>query len=203
MKKIGIIGGTFNPVHLAHLILAEQAYQQYALDTIIFMPSFRPPHKSMNMVLSDVDRLAMLKLALQGNEHFTFSTLEIEKGDVSYTCETLRILQEKMPEDRLYFIIGGDSLYQLKNWYQPELIFQYAHILAASRYGYHDEQTDQMIALYRETYHASIDKILIPSMNISSHDIRNMISEGKSVKYIVQDAVIEYIQAHNLYRDQK
>ncbi len=199
MDKIGIMGGTFNPVHIAHLVLAEQAYQQYDLDKIIFMPSYRPPHKDSSAVLNDKHRLAMLKLAIQENSHFTYSTLEIDKEDTSYTCDTLRILMDTMPDTNLYFIIGGDSLCNIENWYHPELIFKRAHILASSRYAYNDHQIDQAIESIRSMYNASIDKVIIPSMEISSQHLRTMIAEGKSVKYLVPDLVIQYIEEHHLY----
>ena len=123
MKRIGIMGGTFNPIHSVHLIMAQVAYHQFHLDKVLFMPSKHPPHKDNSVIISDEHRTRMIQLAIDGNSNFEFSDLELKREVTTYTSDTLTYLTEKNPDTEYYFIIGGDSLEQLENWHKPEVIF--------------------------------------------------------------------------------
>ncbi len=122
-SKIGIMGGTFNPIHFAHLILAESAYEELNLDKILFMPSKKPPHKLNESIESDEHRIQMIQLAIKSNPHFDLSCVELEREGITYTADTLEELNRNYPQDEFYFIIGADSLFQIEDWWHPEQIF--------------------------------------------------------------------------------
>ena len=122
MKRIGIMGGTFDPVHNGHLLLGRQALSEYGLDQVWYMPSHIPPHKKDHRITDPKDRLAMLELALKGIPFFTVSDFEMKRDGNTYTAQTLELLKDAYPEDEFYFIIGADSLFQLETWYHPERV---------------------------------------------------------------------------------
>ena len=200
MKKIGIMGGTFNPIHNAHLVLAEQAYAKYNLDKIIFMPAKKPPHKDSRGLATDEHRIEMIRLSIKDNPHFELSTLEMERDTVSYTAETLRLLTDLYPDTEFYFIIGGDSLMSLHSWREPEVIFQLSTIIAAGRSGFLSDDVKQEVLRLRKEYACSIELLEIPNMDISSRSIRSNIERGNSIRYYVPEQVYQYIITHNLYQ---
>lgn len=120
MKKIGIMGGTFNPIHNAHLMMAQAAYEQYELDEVWFMPSKNPPHKSQSEIVSEEHRSRMVQFAIDDSKHFLFSDIELKRQGTTYTCETLAQCVEEFSDTRFYFILGGDSLCHFEQWYHPE-----------------------------------------------------------------------------------
>ncbi|MCD8018329.1 MAG: nicotinate-nucleotide adenylyltransferase [Clostridiales bacterium] len=130
-RKVGIMGGTFNPIHFGHLLLAETAYHQFHLDEILFMPTKNTYYKRMKNLVSEEDRVEMIRLAIRENDHFTFSAEELDREGTTYTVDTLNDLTRKNPDCEYYFILGADSLYHIESWKEPEAIFSMAVILVA------------------------------------------------------------------------
>ncbi len=193
MKKYGIFGGTFNPPHIAHSIVAENVRQQLNLDKIIFIPSGNPPLKES---VPAEHRLAMAKLAFGNDRNFEVSEIEIEDlKEKSYTVNTLRKLMEiyKDDESELYLIIGMDNLIDLPNWKDPEKLFELAKIVVINRPGNNIDSA-------RKDFREKVIFADVPDLEISSRMIRRNISEGRSVKYLVCDAVNEYIEKNGLYK---
>lgn len=202
MAKIGIMGGTFDPIHNGHLHLGRQAFVEYGLDCIWYMPSGQPPHKKNHRVTAVEDRCQMLKLAIEGDEAFIFSDFEVGREGFTYTAQTLELLKAAYPEHEFYFILGADSLYEIETWYQPARVIGAVHILAASR-EYEDEHRplrEQMDYLNRK-YNGDIQMLHCTEVDISSEFIRDLAARGKSVKRYVPEKVAAYIQAHRLYQE--
>jgi len=188
--KIGILGGTFNPVHIGHLILAEEAREKLGLDKIVFIPTALPPHKdSLNIALAD-KRLKMLKLAIRGNKYFMVSDIEIKRQGRSYTIDTLKELKQKYSRDELYFIIGSDLLKYLNEWKDLNEIIKMVKFVAATRPGYPLEQIPQYIKT-----------LAIRAVDVSGFEVRECVQENKSFRYLVPEAVFNYINKNKLYRD--
>lgn len=198
-RKIGILGGTFNPIHIGHLIMGERAYEELGLDVVWIMPSNNPPHKDNDELVSDEARIEMVKMAIQGNQHFSLSTFEFERSGYTYTADTLIELSKRYPECEFYFIIGGDSLVALETWSRPNIIFEKANIVATSRDGMTSEEIKRQILYLEEKYHGKIYLLSIPRIDISSHMIRTCIKQEKSVAYYTPSSVVSYIKEHNLY----
>ena len=199
-KRIGIMGGTFDPIHLGHLILAEQAMTQFDLDQVLFMPSSQPPHKSDRKVLDARHRQAMVLLAIRDNDRFSYSDLELCRTGYTYTSDTLRELNSLYPDSTIYFIMGADSLFAVDSWHEPQEIFNRAVILAANRMDLPGEQLQSQIQYLKERFHGSVGLIQMPDIAISSRDIRKKCSEGRPIRYYVPKAVWDYIEEHGLYR---
>lgn len=198
-KKVGILGGTFDPIHIAHLILAENAWQQFELDTVLIMPSGDPPHKADKDVTPANHRTRMLQLAIDDNKHFKLSTVEIERAGKTYTAETLIELCKHNPDCEYYFIIGADSLFQIENWYHPEIIMSHAVLLAAVREQMDAAEVEEKIAQLKERYQADIRLLHTPNLSLSSSMIRKRVAEGASIKYMVPKDVEKYIYQNKLY----
>ncbi len=199
MKKVGIMGGTFNPVHCGHLFLAERTYEQLELDQVLFIPSKNPPHKQKPHDVTDQQRVEMLLLAIQDNPHFTISEMELERDGTTYTADTLSILTRDNPDTQYYFIVGADSLFSLSEWWSPEIIFEKCVIAAACRDQVNKEELEQQAELLRRTYNARIEIIDMPTLMISSSEIKDNISRGKSIKYYIPATVEDYITKNKLY----
>lgn len=199
--KIGIMGGTFDPIHNGHLMLAETAFTQFSLDEIWFMPNGRPPHKQWKSIASDVeDRIVMTRLAIEGRARFKLELYEARRETVSYSYETLRHLTELYPDDSFYFIVGADSLFAIETWVHPEKIFPLCTILAACRDEIDTtEEMDEQISYLCEKYHADIELLASPLMPVSSHELREAIASGKSITGYVPKKVEEYILEEGLY----
>lgn len=198
-KKVGILGGTFDPIHIGHLILAESAYSQFGLDTVLVMPSGNPPHKPDRHITDRLHRNKMVQLAIEDNGHFKLSLFEQERTGYIYTADTLRLLKENNKDCDYYFIVGGDSLALMDTWYHPESIFENAVILAAVRNDITDTVLNLKINEYREKYDARIEFLRIPNIDISSSDIRERVFKGESIKYRVPKDVERYIYNNRLY----
>lgn len=199
MKKIGIMGGTFNPIHMGHLLLAESALHQFFLDEVLIMPTGNPYYKKIQESVTEADRVNMVKLAIADNEHFVLSLQEIEREGATYTVETLEELTSKYPENEYYFIMGEDSLYHIESWKEPEKIARLAVLLVAGRYEGPAASLMSQIEYIEDKYDADIRYINSPTMEISSNDIRKRVKEGRSIKYLVKDEVAQYIYTHHLY----
>ena len=201
-KRIGIMGGTFDPIHIGHLILGETAYHQFHLDNVLFMPAGNPPHKQdRENRATDSQRVEMVRLAIASNPHFTLSMEEMHREGYSYTYRTLERLKKRYPDTEYYFILGADSLYTFDEWKEPARILGACTILVGTRNHTSDEKLDRVIEHLEEKYHGQIEKLESLNIDISSKMIRSWIEKGRSLAYYVPDQVIEYIQKNNIYKD--
>lgn len=200
MKKIGIMGGTFNPIHNGHIMLAKSAFEQYALDKILFMPCGVPYMKSDQKVESGEIRAEMTALAIKDEPCFELSCMEIEQHGDTYTYQTLERLKEENPGTDYYFILGADSLFYIEHWKYPERIFANCHILAAVRGDKTSADMERQIQLLCGKYDACIHLLQTAYMEISSSDIRRKVGAGESIDGDVPETVKEYIERSGLYR---
>lgn len=200
-KKIGIMGGTFDPIHIGHLILGEKAYEQLALDKILFMPSGNPPHKRNRAGrATDEQRVAMVEKAIEGNPHFELSLVEMSDRGYSYTYHTLEMLNKKNPDTDYYFIIGADSLYQFSTWMKPERICKACTIVVATRDHLMSDELEQQMLLMQDLYGGSFLRLNTLNIDISSQLLRQWNGDGKSLRYYVPDAVNDYINENDIYQ---
>ncbi|MDO4619818.1 MAG: nicotinate-nucleotide adenylyltransferase [Lachnospiraceae bacterium] len=199
--KLGIMGGTFDPIHIGHLILGECAAEQFSLDKVLYIPAGNPPHKLQREGrATNEQRAEMVRLAIGGNPRFELSLREMQSAEYSFTYKTLEAMREERPEDELFFIIGGDSLHDFPLWRNPQRICNACTLLAATRN--HVEQTVylQEIELLRTKFNASIEALTVDNLDVSSQMLRERIAGGQSVRYYVPDAVREYIDKHSIYK---
>lgn len=199
MRREGIMGGTFNPIHYGHLFLAENALEQLALDKVLFMPSKNPPHKAKPDEVTDQQRVDMIALAIADNPKFELSTIEMEREGTTYTVDTLSLLTKEHTDTEYYFIIGADSLFQLTSWKNPQEISSLCTIVAANRDGVEEEKLIGQVEYLKGIYHANIILITMPTIQISSEVIRERIASNRSVRYWLPDTVMEYIMRNDLY----
>ena len=200
-KRVGIMGGTFDPIHNAHLALAACAQAQLQLDEVWFMPAGDPYLKHSRKVSPAVDRAAMTELAIAGHPGFCLSRLEMERSGETYTSETLTILHERYPEVHFYFIVGSDSLYQLERWHEPETILRLATLVAAERvYADRPRSFEAQERYLEERYGADVAVLQFEEMDISSTEIRARAARGEDITGFVPAAVARYIGEHQLYR---
>lgn len=186
MNRIGILGGTFDPPHIGHLIIAQEVKDALNLEQVWFIPTYEPPHKDV-ATLEVRNRIEMLRLALEDNDAFILNTIETERSGKSYTIDTMRLLEEKYPNTDFYFIIGADMVEYLPNWYNIDELMNMVQFVGVKRSGYE----------LKSPY--PIKVVDIPMVDISSSVIRNRIREKKSIKYLVPDSVYSYIKGHGLY----
>lgn len=202
MPKIGIMGGTFDPIHNGHLLLGKQAYLEYHLDEIWYMPSASPPHKQDHKVTDAFHRCCMVELAVEDYSFARLSTFETEREGTTYTAQTLKLLHQQYPEHTFYFIVGADSIFMIENWYHPQEVLQQAVLLVADREVEGVSQTlEEKIAYLEETYQADIRLLHSEEVDISSEQLRRLFSNGKPVYKYVPKAVEEYIRANGLYKE--
>jgi nicotinate-nucleotide adenylyltransferase len=199
MKKVGIMGGTFNPIHYGHLFLAENSFDQLGLNTVLFMPSKNPPHKFIPGGITQEQRVEMISRAIKNNPHFELSLMELDREGITYTADTLTLLTDENKDTEYYFIVGADSLMKLQTWKSPQIICDLCTIIAADRDDMGKEQLNKQIELLKSSYNARIKLIDMPAVGISSSDIRYRIAARKSIRYYVPDAVNEYITNEKLY----
>ncbi len=200
-RKVGIMGGTFDPIHMGHLILGEAAYEQLFLDKVLFMPCGNPPHKrDRRDRASDEERVEMIRLSIRNNPHFELSLIEMHDKGYTYTYKTLEELRAVHPDTDYYFIIGADSLYSFPQWMEPQRIADACTLVAAVRNHTPVSEIKEKMREVEEQFSARI--LLLDTMNIdiSSHHIREWASQGKSLRYYVRDEVSDYIRDHHLYR---
>jgi nicotinate-nucleotide adenylyltransferase len=187
MKKVGILGGTFNPPHNGHLLIANEVLNELDLDEIWFMPNGEPPHKKKSDYVSDEDRLNMLNLAIRGNDKFRIETIELERIGPSYTVDTMKLINKSYKDSHFFFIIGADMIEYLPKWRNIDELVKLVQFVGVDRPSY-NHQTDYSV-LYVD----------IPSIEISSSMIRERCKTGKTVRYLLPDSVIEYIEEKHLY----
>ena len=202
--KIGIMGGTFDPIHKGHLMLGEYAYKQFALDQIWFMPNGNPPHKSSETIESQTkNRVEMVKRAIAGKEYFSLQLYEVENKAVNYSYKTMEYFKKAYPTHEFYFIIGADSLFSIETWKYPEVLLKDCIVLAAVRDDKGTEEMHAQIQYLNQRYGADIRLLNTPNVDISSSEIREKIKEGISIKEFVPEAVFDYIEEKQLYRNEE
>jgi nicotinate-nucleotide adenylyltransferase len=197
--RLGVLGGTFDPPHLGHLILAESACDKLGLDQVLFVPAADPPHKH-NLTITQIEhRLTMLAAAIGDNPRFALSDIDITRSGPHYTADTLRLLNEKYPHADLYFILGGDALRDLATWHEPAEIIKWARLAAMGRPG----ATLDLASIY-EKLPGLADRLVFvnaPVIGISATLLRERLRAGHSIRYLVPDSVERYIMEHGLYRN--
>lgn len=194
------MGGTFNPIHIGHLLLAETARDACFLDEILFIPSGHSYMKDKVEMADKYMRFAMTSLAIENNPYFKLSAIEVERQGNTYTFETLLSLRENEPETAFYFIMGADSLFHLESWKNPEIIFASCTILAAVRDEKGQSAMEEQIAYLEKKYAARIELLPLKEFSISSTDIRKKRKLGHSIRYMVPEQVMAYIEEHHLYQ---
>ena len=202
-KRIGMLGGTFDPIHYGHLIIAEQARDQYDLDTVYLIPSghsYFKDHREKK-VLSAQTRLIMTKIAAEGYAPFEVSDIEVQRPGNTYSFETLEALAEQNRDADLFFIVGADTICSMASWREPARVFSACTVLAAMRTDQVDQKAfDEAADSLRREYGAVILPVEIPNIGISSTDIRERVGSGKSIHYLVPDALERYIIDTGIYR---
>jgi len=192
-KRIGFLGGTFDPIHSGHLILAQQLLENFHLDKVIFIPAATPPHKDDESISPSNHRFEMTRAAIEDNPLFQVSDIELKRQGKSYTIDTIRQLKELHPDSDLFLLAGSDILAEFETWKDPEEIFQEIKVIIGVRPGY--DKIDSENRFFKKSIIAQID-----GLQISSTQIRQKVREGKSIKYLVPLRVEEYVKAGGLYR---
>ena len=201
-RRIGVMGGTFDPVHYGHLVIAEEVHAALHLSEVVFIPAGQPPHKTGHRITETQHRLAMLELALASNPHFRISLMEIERTGPSYTVDTLRTLREHLGMDiSLFFIIGWDSLEELHTWYRAsDILTLVTRLVAVRRPGY--EEDAEYNRVLEQRLPGILQRLLVvqaPQLEISATDLRQRVAEGRPIKYQTPEAVETYIKQNRLY----
>ncbi len=198
--KIGICGGTFDPVHLGHLAVAEIVRCEFGLDKILFIPSGKPPHKNLDSVTDPIHRLKMVQCAVSTNPSFEAVSIEVERQGYTYTVDTLNQLHALHSEStEFYYIIGADVVMDLLKWKNAEEVFTLTKFIALMRPGFQDEEFKNRIRYLKSKYGVEITGFEAPLIDISSTFIRDRIKNGKSVKYFITEPVERYIKENKLY----
>lgn len=205
LRHIGLIGGTFDPIHHGHLVIAEEVRATLNLSEMVFIPAGEPPHKPGRKVTAAYHRLEMLRLAIASNPQFSYSRVELDRPGPSYLVKTLQLLHEQWDTDTvqvaLHFLIGWDSLEELHTWYNPlDILAQLAHLVAVSRPGYAEDA--EYLKKLEERLPGITRRLLVvqaPQLAISSTDLRHRVAQGRPIKYQTPDVVEQYIREHELY----
>ena len=201
LDRIGVLGGTFDPPHYAHLVLAENGLVQLRLDRVLFVPAGRPPHKPDEPITPVRHRLAMLRVALTGNEAFAISEVDVDRHGPHYTVDTLRILHQNHPSGCFFFLMGGDSLAEFETWRDPAGILEQAHLGVMQRPG---SETD--LSSLEERLPGTSERLAwldAPYLEISGTDLRRRVSQGLPIRYLVPRGVEAYIGRHALYASEE
>ena len=191
-ERIGIFGGTFNPPHLGHLLIAEQARETARLKKVLFVPAFQPPHKIGREIIAPRHRLEMTRLAVRGNRFLDVSDVEIRQAGISYTVNTMRFLRSQMPDAEFFLILGSDSLAEYDGWKEPGEIRSMAQLLVYPRGSGAELRLSP-----------GVESIRGPAIGISATDIRGRVARGQSIRYLVPATVESYIRKHRLYLPQE
>ncbi len=198
MPRVGILGGTFNPPHIGHLVCAQEAHGQLGLDRVVLMPAREPPHKRVADEPGPRHRLELCSLAADADERLAVSALEIDRPGPSFTADTLRELHEHAPEDELIFIAGADMAASLSTWHEPEQILRLASLAVAERGGMDRGEVSERLGELGDSERVSF--FGMPRIDVSSSEIRARVAAGLPIRYLVPDAVAHYIERHQLYR---
>jgi nicotinate-nucleotide adenylyltransferase len=194
---LGILGGTFDPVHMGHLIIAEELKFRLEIDRVLFLPSNRPTHKTRQEVSPNADRMTMLQLAIEGNPHFGISTVDMHRDGLSYTSDSLAIIGTEHAESDILFLMGQDSLRDLPRWHEPDLIAQRAWLGVALRPGVEVDLEHILQAV--PSARGRLDLIPVPLIQISSREIRRRVYHGEPIRYQVPKVVEDHIRKAGLY----
>lgn len=199
-RKIGIMGGTFDPIHTGHLVTAEAVRIEYGLEQVLFIPAANPPHKQNSQVTSAIHRYIMTVMATYSNPYFYASPIELERPGLSYTIDTLGALIEQYGDKTdFYFITGADAVCDLPTWYHIDQLLDLCYFIAATRPGCICS-LDEVIKQFGDKGRQRIQRLATPELEISSTDIRERVQQGRSIKYIVPESVESYILKEGLYR---
>lgn len=199
-NRIGISGGTFDPVHNGHLITAQYTMEKLELNKVIFIPSGKPPHKTRNDITSSEHRFNMVSEACEGNSCFEASKIEMERPGKTYTIDTLKQIKSMYGDLDIFYITGADVIRDIKNWKDFEKVFELCDFIAAIRPNYDKDSFMQDVKLLKSKYQAKIHVIDVPLIEISSTEIRNRIKKGLPIKYLVPQKVEKYILENKLYK---
>lgn len=198
--RLGVFGGTFDPVHLGHLAAAEEAAQRLALERVLFVPAQRQPLKEQAPRASDADRLAMLRLAIAGNPRFEVSSVELERPAPSYTVDTLRALHAAYgPSCELFFLLGIDAANTLDRWREPSELLRLARLVVMSRGGEREPEW-ALLRSIDPAADARVELLAVPNIDLSARELRRRVAADEPIRYQVPNAVREYIEAHELYQ---
>ncbi|MBB4676337.1 MULTISPECIES: nicotinate-nucleotide adenylyltransferase [Crossiella] len=192
-RRLGVMGGTFDPVHHGHLVAASEVQARFDLDEVIFVPTGRPWQKEHHVVSSPEDRYLMTVIATASNPRFSVSRVDVDRTGPTYTIDTLSDLHRQHPNDQLFFITGADALEQILGWWRADELFELAHFVGVTRPGY--QLDDDHLP------RGAVSLVDVPAMAISSTDCRERVAKGMPVWYLVPDGVVQYISKRNLYRD--
>jgi nicotinate-nucleotide adenylyltransferase len=198
-RKVGIMGGSFDPIHLGHLVVANEVLNIYKLDEIIFVPAGNPPHKN-GLKADSFHRLLMVNMAVLTNDKFSVSDLEIKSSEKSYTLNTLMEFHKLYENTEFYFITGTDALIELPNWHEPEELLKICRFIAVSRPGISMEEAKSKISEIQKKLGGNIEMLQVPMLQISSTNIRERFRMGISAKYLLPETVEQYIIKNGLYR---
>lgn len=202
MLRLGIMGGTFNPIHNGHLVVAEEVRNLFQLDKVIFIPAGNPPHKQDKIMLPAEDRYLMTVLATMTNMYFEVSSMEIERGGLSYTVDTIKQLREKYgSKTKLYFITGADAILSIFTWKDVPQLLLSCEFIAATRPGYGLDDLRKKLEELDNDYLKHIHLVEVPGIAVSSTDVRRRIKEGKPIKYLLPENVESYIIKQKLYQE--
>ena len=195
-RRLGVMGGTFDPIHYGHLVTAEEAVVQFQLDTVVFVPTGQPWMKAHREVSPAEERYLMTVVATASNPRFTVSRIEIDRDGPTYTVETLRQLANEQPDAELYFITGADAILEIVQWKDPDEALSLAHFIAATRPGHDLSRLEAAAAEHRPR----VSVMKIPALAISSSDIRQRVGEGRAIRYLLPEGVKSFIEKAGLYR---
>lgn len=200
--KVGIMGGTFDPIHYGHLVTAEAVRYKFNLSRVIFVPSGNPPHKVARTITEKKHRYLMTVLATVTNPNFEVSTIELNKEGYTYTVDTMKEFKNLYGENfEFYFITGADAILEILTWKDIDILLNICNFVAATRPGFNNKDLDDKLEYIEDRYGRSIFKVEVPSLAISSTDIRRRVTEGEPIKYLLPEAVERYIQKNHLYRE--
>lgn len=199
LEKIGIMGGAFDPIHNGHLVIAENAREQFGLDRVLFIPTGHSPIKHKQQITDSSYRCAMVSMAISDNPWFVLNDIEVKSPEISYTFHTTNKLKQDYNSSELYFILGADSLFDFESWRSPESILENCSILAAYRKHQRQEEFFRHIAYLNEKYPGKFHPLDTPNLEVSSQEIRQRIQAGRTIRYLVPRTVESYIQANKLY----
>ena len=199
-ERVGIMGGTFDPPHFGHFIIAQVCLEQLDLDKVLFIPTGKIVYKKASGEADGTDRYNMLKSVIDSNPDFELSDVEIKQSETTYTANTLtRLKNGEYKNSEIYFLMGADSLDYMDKWYKPEVIFSLCTVAVVERPGISSSGLDEKIETLTKTYGARIERVLMPLVDISSTALRQRVKRGRSIRYLTHDSIINYIKQHNLY----